>query len=279
MTSGSLTTIAPETSHNAIGRLRWAVADAWTITHRALLHWTQQPGQLAVGLFFPVMTLLMFAFLFGGGMSVPGGNYREFLAPGMFALAMVFGLEATFTAVAADAAKGVTDRFRAMPMTPSAVLVGRGIADMLYSVVGLVVLIVCALAIGWRPHNGIGAALVAVGLLLLLRFALLWVGIYLGLVTKGPESVVAVQILVWPLGFLSSAFVSPVTMPGWLGVIAEWNPLSATVAATRELFGNPGWSGDSWMAQHAVLMAVVWPLLILAIVFPLAVARYWRLSR
>jgi len=88
-----------------------------------------------------------------------------------------------------------------------------------------------------------------------------------------------VQILVWPLGFLSNAFVSPATMPGWIAVIAAWNPLSATVAATRELFGNPGWGGDTWIVRHTVLMAIVWPLLLLAIFIPLSVARYRRLSR
>ncbi len=270
-------TMIPQTASN---RLRFAVSDAWTITQRALLHWARQPGQLVVGLFFPVMTLLMFGFLFGGGMSVPdGGNYREFLVPGMFALAMVFGLEATFAAVAGDAAKGVTDRFRSMPMTPSAVLIGRSIADMLYSLLGLIILIGTGLAIGWRPRNGIGDALLAVGLLLLLRFALLWVGIYLGLTSKSPESIVAVQILVWPLGFLSNAFVAPETMPGVLRTIAEWNPLSSTVAATRELFGNPGWGGESWISHHAPLLAVIWPMLLLAVFFPLSVARYRRLSR
>ena len=89
----------------------------------------------------------------------------------------------------------------------------------------------------------------------------------------------AVQILVWPLGFLSNMFVSPATMPGWLGAIAELNPLSATVSATRELFGNPGWGGDSWLAQHALPMAVGWPLLLIAIFLPLSVRRYRRLDR
>jgi ABC-2 type transport system permease protein len=115
---------------------------------------------------------------------------------------------------------------------------------------------------------------------LLLRFALVWVGVYLGLLAKNPEAVVAVQILVWPLGFLSNAFVATATMPGWLGTIAEWNPLSATVSATRELFGNPGVGVDtSWIAQHWLAMAIVWPLAILAIFFPLSVRRYQRLSR
>jgi hypothetical protein len=132
-----------------------------------------------------------------------------------------------------------------------------------------------------EPFGGItiGEALLAVGLLLLLRFSLLWVGIYLGLVVDSPEAVTAVQILVWPVLFLSNTFVAPETMPGWLGAISEWNPLSATVAATRELFGNPGWGGESWISQHSLLMAIAWPLAIFAIFFPLSVRRYRRLSR
>jgi ABC-type multidrug transport system permease subunit len=140
-------------------------------------------------------------------------------------------------------------------------------------------MIACGLVVGWQWHRGAGAALLAVGLLLLLRFAMLWVGIYLGLVAPGPEALMAVQILVWPIGFLSNVFASPDTMPGWLAAIVEWNPLSATVAATRELFGNPGLGGESWMAQHALLMAVVWPVLLVAVFFPLSVRRYRNLSR
>jgi ABC-type multidrug transport system permease subunit len=111
---------------------------------------------------------------------------------------------------------------------------------------------------------------------LLLRFALLWLGIYLGLVARGPEALVAVQILVWPLGFLSNAFVDPSTMPGWLGAIALWNPLSATAVAARELFGNSGWGGQGWAVEHAVLLAVLWPLALAAVFAPLAVRRYRR---
>jgi ABC transporter DrrB family efflux protein len=260
-------------------RLRWAVADSWTITQRDLSHWVRQPAQIAVTLLFPVMLVLMFGYLVGGQMRVPGGgDYREFLMPGMFAMTMVFGLEATMIAITADAAKGITDRFRSLPIASSAVVAGRSAADMLNSAVGLAVMVACGLLVGWRWHGGAGAALTAVGLLLLLRFAFLWVGIYLGLVVKNPEAVAAVQILVWPFGFLANTFAAPATMPGWLAAVAEWNPLSATVAATRELFGNPGWGGESWIAQHGLLMAVVWPLLILAIFFPLSVRRYRRLS-
>ncbi|MEW2353949.1 ABC transporter permease [Spirillospora sp. NPDC029432] len=277
-------TTPPMTSADPIppaGGIRWAAADCWTMTRRALAHWARKPGEVAVGLLFPVMVVLMMGYLFGGQMDVPGGgDYREFIMPGMFALTMAFGIETTFTAVASDAAKGVTDRFRSMPMASSAVVAGRGAADMLHSVAALAVMIVCGLAIGWRWHEGAGRALAAFGLLLLLRFALLWMGVYLGLVAKGPESVAAVQILVWPIGFLSSAMIAPSTMPGWLGAIAEWNPMSATVTACRDLFGGPGAAaGGSWAAENAALMAVVWPLLIVAVFLPLSVRRYRALSR
>lgn len=261
--------------------MRWALADGWTMTRRDVLHWSREPGPVIVGLLFPVLMVVMFGYLFGGAMAVPGGGdgYREFVLPGMFAMTMAFGLEATMIAVSSDAARGVTDRFRSMPMAPSAVVVGRAGADMLSSVLGLVVIMVAGVLIGWRAHNGPLSVLAAVGLLLLLRFALLWLGIFLGLVIKGPESVMAVQILIWPVSFLANTFVAPGTMPGWLGTIAEWNPLSATVAAARELFGNPSWGGGSWVEQHAVLMAVVWPVVLTAIFFPLSVRRFQQLSR
>ena len=261
------------------------MADAWTVARRDLIHWFRQPFGIIVTLLFPVMLVLMFGYLFGGAISLPGenavggGDYREFLMPGMFAMTMAFGLEATMMAVSTDAARGVTDRFRSMPMAPSAVVLGRSIADMLGSALGLSVMVVCGLLIGWRWHESIGQALLAVGLLLLLRFSLLWVGIFLGLMAKSPEAVAAVQILIWPVLFLSNTFVAPETMPGWLGAISEWNPLSATVAATRELFGNPGWGGETWIAQNSLLMAILWPMVIFAVFFPLSVRRYRRLSR
>jgi ABC-2 type transport system permease protein len=250
------------------------VEDSWTLTRRTLLQWRNQPGLLLIGMLFPVMVLLMFAYLFGGAMVVPGGgDYREFLLPGMFALTMAFGLEGTYTAVAADAQRGVTDRFRTMPISAAAVVTGRSVADMLNAAVGLAVLIAAGLAVGWRWHDGIGRALLAVGLLLWLRYALLWLGIWLALAAGRPETLMALQILVWPLGFLSSVFTAPDTMPSWLGTIAEWNPLSATATAARSLFGNPGFGDD-----NAILLAIVWPLALLTVFVPLAARRYRRLT-
>jgi ABC-2 type transport system permease protein len=255
----------------------WALTDSWTIARRDFARWARQPGPVLAALLFPVLVVLMFGYLFGGAIQVPGGaDYREFLMPGMFATAMLFGIETTMVAVSADAARGVTDRFRSMPMAPSAVVAGRSVSDMAHSTLGLALLVGCGLLVGWRAHGSLGASALAVGLLLLLRFALLWVGIWLGLVVRGPESVAAVQILVWPVAFLANTFVPPESMPAWLGAIAEWNPLSATVAATRELFGNPGAGGDSWAATHALGLAIAWPVVILAVFLPLAVRRYQR---
>lgn len=250
----------------------YAVGDCWTMTRRELAHWARRPVQVVVGLVFPVMMLLMFGYLVGGGRAVDGA-YVDFLVPGMLTLTMVFGLEGTMTAVTRDLDKGVIDRFRSMPMADGAVLVGRAAADMLQSVVGLLLMAGVGHAIGWRTHGGAGAFLGAMGLLLLLRFAMLWIGIHLALLAGRAELVQAVQILVWPFGFLSNAFAAPASMPGWLGAVVEWNPMSATATAVRELLGNPGgepgWTG----------LAVVWPVVLLAVFFPLAVRRFGRLGR
>jgi ABC-2 type transport system permease protein len=160
----------------------------------------------------------------------------------------------------------------------SAVVAGRSAADLLNATLGLAVMVAAGLLVGWHWHEGASKALLAIALLLLLRFAAIWVGVYLGLITGSPEGVAAVQILIWPFGLLSNAFVAPSTMPDWLGVVAEWNPLSSTVAAIRELFGNPGWGGESWIAQHAIEMAIVWPLAITAIFGALSVRAYQRLG-
>ncbi|WP_408990889.1 ABC transporter permease [Streptomyces sp. 1268] len=274
----AVTTTAAPGPDGATSRLGWALADSWTMTRRELAHWARQPVEVLVNLVFPVMLLLMFTYLVGGGRGVPG-DPTEYLVPGMLALTMAFGLEATMLAVTQDLGKGVIDRFRSMPMVPGAVLVGRSAADMLQSVVSLAVMTGVGYAVGWRWHNGAAAALGAVGLLLLLRFAMLWVGIHLAMVAGRPEMVTAVQILVWPVGFLSNVFATPASMPGWLGAVVEWNPMSATATAVRELFGNPGGATGSWAAEHAGLLAVLWPVAIIAVFFPLAVRKFARLSR
>jgi ABC-2 type transport system permease protein len=260
--------------------MRWALADGWTIALRTLTHWRMQPGVVIFGWFFPILMLLMFGALLGGAMERPEGrSYYELLVPGIFALSMLFGLEGTMTAVTTDAAKGVTDRFRSLPMSSAAVVLGRCIADMLDSVVTLVVLAATGLALGWRWHESLGEALAAFGLLLLLRFALLWVGIFIGLSVRNAQSVTAIQVAIWPIGFLSSAFVNTSTMPDWLGTIAQWNPMSSTATAARDLFGNPGATAESWIGEHALAGAVIWPLLLVAVFLPWSARKFRNLSR
>ncbi|MGI5182902.1 ABC transporter permease [Dactylosporangium sp. CA-152071] len=252
--------------------MKWALHDGWVMTQRELAHLARQPAQIVVMLLFPVLLVLMFGFVLGGGMSVAGGgDYREYLLPGMFAMTMLFGVESTFAAIATDTGRGVTDRFRSLPMAASAQVTGRALADLLTSALGLLVMLGCGLAVGWRWHDGFAGALAAVGLLLWLRFAVLWVGVYLGLLSGNPQLLVAVQILVWPVAFLSSALASPQDMPDWLGALSHWNPLSATADATRALFGNPG-GGDTWPA-------LLWPAVLTAVFVPLSIRQYRRLSR
>lgn len=254
------------------------IGDAWILTRRQFWHWRAQPGAVAVGLLFPVLVTLMFGAFFGGAIAGPGGDYYSFLMPGIFVMAMLFGLETTMTGVCTDAGAGVTDRFRSLPIHPAAVVLGRCLADLIFAVLGLIVLMATGLALGWRWTDGIAGALAAVALLLALRFALLWVGIHVGLVAPGAETVAAVQILVWPLSMLSNIFVDPATMPGWLGTLASWNPLSATATATRELFGNPTWTEPTWVDEHATALAIGWPVVITVVFVPLAVRQYRRLG-
>ena len=281
MNATTHTTIAvPEAPSSVLGRLRWTLADAWVLTQRGINHWVRQPLQVVAGWAFMIMLIALYGLLFGGAMRVPGGgSYMEFLLPGMFVMTMAFGIGETMNAISVDAERGVTDRFRSMPMASSAVVLGRSITDMLYSIVGLIIMTAAGLVLGWRWHGGIGETMAAFGLLLLLRFAMLWVGIFVGLVIPGPSAVNAVWTVLFPLTMVTSAFAPPETMPGWLGAIAEWNPLSATIYATRDLFGNPGVGGQSLVSDNAIMFAVVWPLVIIAVLLPLSVHRYRHRSR
>jgi ABC-type multidrug transport system permease subunit len=276
-----MTTLATAPPASPSGSFRWILSDSWTVARRDLVHWVRNPTVIISGLAFPIMFVMLYGYVFGSAMVVPGGgDYREFLMPGMFAQTMMFGAAATISVVAADRARGVTDRFRSMPMAQPAVVIGRSTADLVNSLLDLAVLVGCGLLVGWSSSTGVLPTLAAFGLLLLLRFAMIWVGIYLGLLVS-QEAAGSTWALLFPLTMISNTFVAPSLMPPWLGTVAEWNPLSATVAATRQLFGNtvPELTGESWAAQNAMFLAVVWPVLIVAVFMPLAVRRYNSVSR
>jgi ABC transporter DrrB family efflux protein len=261
-------------------RVYWAIADCLTIVRRGLTHLVRQPSLIAWQLGFPIVSVLLFVYVFGSAMDIGAGtDYVSYAMPGMFAMTMAFGFMNTAMLVVIDKERGVTDRFRSMPMSPSAVVSGRGMSDVIQATLDLLVLAAIALVIGWRSDGGPLATLAAFGLLLWLRFSLIWIGVYLGLITPNQESAANLFAIAFPFGMVSSVFTPPHLMPDWLGAIAMWNPVSSTANAVRELFGNPLAGGNSWIEQHAVLMAVVWPILITAVFLPLAVRRYQRLSR
>ncbi|PJJ70622.1 ABC-2 type transport system permease protein [Diaminobutyricimonas aerilata] len=272
------TTASPAAS--AARPVRWFIADTATVTARELLHWRNRPGVMAFGWFFPVMIMLIFVGLLGGAIGAPAGaSYLDFVMPGVLAMTMFFGLEGTMTAMLADVSSGITDRFRSLPMSGAAVIAGRCVADLLNSLVGLTLVAATGLLLGWRPDAPVHAAAAALGLLILLRIAMLWIGAYLGLRVRNQEAVNAIQVLVWPLLFLSSVFVDTATMPSWLGVIADANPLSQTVTAVRGLLGEQAGGGASWFADNASALAIVVPIALTAVFLPLAARRWRRLSR
>ncbi|MGV9309056.1 MULTISPECIES: ABC transporter permease [unclassified Nonomuraea] len=253
--------------------------EATILAGRTIRHWRARPAAFAVQLLFPVLVILMMGGLLGGAIAGSAGGYILFVIPGVLAFTMLFGVETTMIAVTTDAAKTVTDRFRSMPISRGSVLLGRVLADMLTSVVEVVVITLAGLALGWRWENGVLPALAAYGLLLWLRFGLLWVGVWAGLTVGSPEAVSAAQLLAWPIGFLSTVFVQPVTMPVWLGAIAEANPLSATATAVRELFTGVHQPGLTWAAGHPLVIALAAPLLLTAVFGPLAVRAFKGLGR
>jgi ABC-2 type transport system permease protein len=261
-------------------RLYWAFADCWTIVRRDLTHLVKQPSLIAWQLGFPIVSVLLYVYVFGSAMDVGGGaDYKDFAMPGMFAMTMAFGFMNTAMAVTSEKERGVTDRFRSMPMTPSAVVAGRGVSDLLHAALDLVVMASIALIVGWRSDGGLLATLYAFVLLLMLRFALIWIGVYLGLLVPNQEAAGNLFAVAFPFGMISSVFTPPSLMPDWLGWIAMWNPVSSTANAIRDLYGNPLPTGGSWIEEHALLMAAVWPVIITAIALPLAVRKYQALGR
>lgn len=259
------------------GRLRWAVADCLTIVGREISHLRRAPGVLVGALVFPAVMVVMFGYVFGSAIGVPGGgNYREYLMPGLFAMTTVTSVMVTAMRVATDASKGVMDRFRSMPMARLAMPFGMTGADIIAGALAMAIMVGCGYVVGWRPHNGPAAALAAFGLLALLRYAVTWVGMFAGLAARDEQAVDQWVPIVFPVTMISNAFVPTSGMPAWLRVVAEWNPVSVAVAASRQLFGNPGAAvgKTAWPLEHAVVATLLWSLLLLAVFVPMSVWRY-----
>ncbi len=257
------------------------LSDTATITWRNATRLRRQPDSIFFGIVQSVMFVLLFAFVFGGAISVPGeGDYTEYLMGGIFVQTVAFTCATTCVAMADDLSKGIFDRFRSLPMSRSAVLAGRTLADLAFAGVTTGFMALTGLVVGWRTHASVASVLAGFALLALFAYAFLWIGAVIGLSVRSVE-VAQTAGLIWlfPLTFLSNAFVPPESMQPWVQVIAEWNPISAVVAAVRTLFGNvpEGYAAsDALPMQHPVAASVVWCLVILAVFVPLGVSRYRR---
>ncbi|MGO4648628.1 ABC transporter permease [Nocardia sp. 2YAB30] len=276
-----MTAVAPVLERLSMGeRLSIVVSDSLTIAKRNVIKIKRVPDVLIFSTLSPIMFVLLFAYIFGAAIDVPGlsGGYREFLIAGIFAQTVVFGATFTGAGLAEDMQKGIIDRFRSLPMAASAVLVGRTLSDVVINVVSLTVMSLTGLVVGWRIRGSFLDAAVAYVLLLLFAYAVSWIMAVVGLLVRAPEVFNnASFMVVFPLTFIANTFVPSDKLPAVLRVVAEWNPVSALTQATRELFGNTSplaAKSDAWSMQHPVATSLIWVVVILVAFVPLALRQY-----
>jgi ABC-2 type transport system permease protein len=256
------------------------LSDSVVITKRNLIKVKRVPDLLVFATLSPIMFVLLFRYVFGGAIQVPGGiSYAEFLLPGIFAQTVVFGSTITGASLADDLQKGLIDRFRSLPMSRSAVLIGRTVADAGLNVISVAVMAVTGLVVGWRIHSSVPEAIGGFVILLLFAYAISWLMALVGLSVRTPEVVNnASFIVIFPITFVANTFVPLETFPSVLRTFAEWNPVSAVVQAARNLFGNSlgAPASDAWSLQNPVLYTLLWVVIILAVFVPLSVQAYRR---
>jgi ABC-2 type transport system permease protein len=276
-----MTATAPVLTRPSLGeRLSIVVSDSVTIAKRNVIKIKRVPDVLIFSTLSPIMFVLLFAYVFGAAIDVPGlsGGYREFLIAGIFAQTVVFGATFTGAGLAEDMQKGIIDRFRSLPMASSAVLVGRTISDVVINVVSLTVMSLTGLVVGWRIRGSFLDAVLAYILLLLFAYAVSWIMAVVGLLVRAPEVFNNASFMViFPLTFIANTFVPSDKLPTALRVIAEWNPVSALTQATRDLFGNTSPiapTSDSWPLRHPVITSLVWVVVIMVVFVPLALRQY-----
>jgi ABC-2 type transport system permease protein len=258
------------------------VRDVWVVARRGLLHMRREPEVLADATIQPIMFVLLFAYVFGGAIRVPGGgSYREFLMGGIFAQTIVFG--GTFgvaMAIAADRTNGAMDRFRSLPMARGAVLGGHALANLLKALLPMAFMSICGLIVGWRIHTDVWHAAAGYGLLVMFAFAMIWIGVLLGSSLATPQAVQGVAfVAIFPITFIASTFVPTSTLPGVLKTFAEWNPVTSLSGSLRTLFGNPGagaGAGAPWSLRHPVAYTVIASVVIVVVCAPLAIRRFQR---
>jgi ABC-2 type transport system permease protein len=278
-----MTNVATLTTPRALRPNRSWLGAKWrdvvVLTRRNLLHIAREPLQLSDVTVQPVLFTLLFIYVFGSGVPIQGGSYTDFAVAGLMLLNLTTSAMGTAVGLSSDLTTGAIDRFRTLPMWRSAVLVGRSVADVLSAALCVTIVALTGLAIGWRTDATALSVLAGFGIALLFSYALSWGCGCLGIVSKGPESAQGVGLIIlFPLAIVSNAMVPTQGMPGWLQVIANWNPVSAVTAAARDLFGNPNPSASiqAWPMQHPVEAALLWSAVLLAVFVPLAAHLYRR---
>jgi ABC-2 type transport system permease protein len=258
-------------------RARWLVSDSLALAGRNLQHVRQIPEKLLDVTLQPIMFVLLFAYVFGGVIGVPGGDYKDYLIGGILVQTLAFGMMGPGMSIATDLGEGMVDRIRSLPTSRSAYLLGHFLAELAATMLGVAILALTGVAIGWSIAGGVPDAIGGFALLVLFAGAMIAAGTLLGVIARSPDSVQGfVFMTVFPLTFLSNAFVPAAGLPAGLQAIAEWNPVSAVVAAVRDLFGNPQAlpADAAWPLQHPVVAALAWSVAILAICGPLCVRRF-----
>jgi len=256
-----------------------AVGDGLVVAKRNLIKIKRVPDLLVFTTLQPIMFVLLFVYVFGGAIAVKGSNYNEFLIAGIFAQTVIFGSVITGAGLADDIQKGIIDRFRSLPMSPSAVLFGRTLSDVVNNVIVVIVMSLTGLAVGWRIRTSLPEALGGYLILLIFAYAFSWIMAMMGLLAPSPEVVNnAAFIVIFPLTFVANTFVPIATLPGPLRTFAEWNPVSSVTQAARELFGNipPNTPVPGWALQHAVIYTLIWSVAILVVFVPLTTRQYRR---
>ncbi|HLX18794.1 MAG TPA: ABC transporter permease [Gaiellaceae bacterium] len=254
-----------------------AITESLVLARRNLAHVRQVPEKLIDVTIQPLMFVLLFAYVFGGVIHVPHGSYREYLIGGVLVQTITFGIMGPAASMASDLKEGIVDRFRSLPISRAAFLIGHVLAEFLAATLAVLVMVVAGLIVGWRIHTDVPHALAGFGLLLLFAFAMLWLGLLLGVSVRTPDAVVGVGFIVlFPLTFVSNAFVPAGGLPNALRQIAEWTPISAMAAAVRTLFGNPTAlpARSAWPLEHPVVAALAWALAILAVAVPAATRTF-----
>jgi ABC-2 type transport system permease protein len=272
----------PQTAAGQGSRLAHWFSDGWITTRRNLIKIKRVPDILVFTLLQPIMFVLLFTYVYSGVIRIPGSSYTEFIMAGIFAQTVVFGSTYSGSAMAQDLKDGIIDRFRTLPMSPSAVLIGRTNGDLLINCISMIVMMTTGFIVGWRIRSSFPEAVAAVALLLLFAYALSWVMAFLGMSVRSPEIINNVSFLVlFPLTFISNAFVPSNTLPTPLRVFAEYNPVSALVQAARGLFGNipPGTpTSDVWSQQYPVVTVLIGIAVMLVVFVPLAIRKFALVS-